>query len=304
MTLTAKEQYAELLDMLSYRRPAGSRTERKFIREHLVPLGVEPDLFGNLILRIGAAPVLWSSHTDTVHRQGGNQILGQSKGLLCVYDKNSNCLGADDTAGVWLMAQMIREQVPGLYVFHRQEESGGVGSSHIAYDTPELLDGIECAIAFDRRGTDSIITHQGGRCCSDVFADALSAEIGLGFSPDSGGIFTDTANYVDLIPECTNVSVGYHNEHSRAETLDSEHLFRLLDSVLRVNMDSLPIVRAAGATEDDKWADRWAPGWSLNSWDRDANDDTFGWTPRKRDVVEEWEWMESVRKRFGYGKAH
>lgn len=304
MSDSYRVQLDELLSMLSYRRPAGSRTEKRFIREHLAPLGVKPDRFGNQILRIGSAPVLWSCHTDTVHRQGGQQVLGRSQDMLCVYDRDSNCLGADDTAGVWIMAQMIREHVPGLYVFHRSEECGGIGSSQIASYTPELLDGIECAIAFDRRGTDSVITHQGGRCCSQAFASALAEEIGLGYAPDSTGVFTDTANYVDLIPECTNVSVGYRGEHSRRETLDAVHLFRLLDSILLLNLESVPIERIAGADDyadlwgdDDKRADRWGAGWSLNSWDRTEND-PFSYADRKRDVVQEWEWLESVRKRF------
>ena len=29
------------------------------------------------------------------------------------------------------------------------------------------------------------------------------------YATDPTGIFTDTANFVDIIPECTNISCGY-----------------------------------------------------------------------------------------------
>ena len=34
---------------------------------------------------------------------------------------------------------------------------------------------------------------------------------------DTGGSFTDTANYTDIIPECTNLSCGYYNAHTQSE---------------------------------------------------------------------------------------
>ena len=123
------------LDMLAYKRPNGSASERKFINRFLRPLSVQEDAAGNLIKRIGTAPVLWSSHTDTVHRDSGKQHV-----ILCedgyVRAVGSDCLGADDASGMWIMIEMIKAGVEGLYIFHRGEECGGHGSSHIASKTP------------------------------------------------------------------------------------------------------------------------------------------------------------------------
>ena len=47
-------------------------------------------------------------------------------------DHASDCLGADDGAGVFLMLEMIDANVEGTYIFHRGEERGGWGSSQIA----------------------------------------------------------------------------------------------------------------------------------------------------------------------------
>jgi hypothetical protein len=254
-----------LKSMLSFRRPAGSPTERNFISMWIKPLGVEQDSMGNLYKRIGTAPVLWSCHTDTVSKKGGMQGINHIDGYLWTNDKGSNCLGADDTAGVWLCREMIKAQRPGLYVFHRQEECGGCGSQHIADKTPELLNGIEMAVAFDRRGRTSVITHQfGGRCCSDAFGDSLARELDMGHSLDKGGSFTDTANYADLIPECSNLSIGYTNEHSIHEWLDSDYLLELRERMLELDVSKLSVERDPDAIDpadafrkEDVWELEW-----------------------------------------------
>lgn len=249
MEMTAIETLAA---MLAYCRPHQSKAERRFIRRFIEPLGVQTDAMGNLFKRIGDAPVLWSSHTDSVHRHQGNQRIVVAKDKIRLpADSKSSCLGADCATGVWLMREMILANRPGLYVFHRAEEVGGKGSSYIAQHRPQFLEGIRHAIAFDRRGTKSIITHQGwGRCCSDTFALALGAELGLGHAPDDSGTFTDTANYTDLVSECTNVSVGYDNEHRSTETQDTAYAMALREALLSLDVSRLPIERRPG---DDDW---------------------------------------------------
>lgn len=238
-----------LLDMLSWRRPAGTKTERRFIASYIWPLDVEMDEAGNLIKHIGQAGVdhsiMWSCHTDTVHNHGGLQTVTYDGKTMSLFDeKESNCLGADDTAGIWLMREMILAEVPGMYVFHREEECGGYGSQHISRKTPELVKDIQHAVAFDRKGYGDVITHQGwGRCCSNDFAKALAAKLGGPYKPDDGGTFTDTANYVDLIPECTNLSVGYFGAHTSKEHLDVGFLDHLRSVLLEADFSDLPIVR-------------------------------------------------------------
>jgi hypothetical protein len=241
-----------LIAMLSFRRPAGSRSERKFISQFIWPLGVETDRKGNLFKRIGTAPIMWSSHTDSVHRMGGLQDLIRvgDFGIGVSKKSKSNCLGADDAAGVWLMREMILANVPGLYVFHREEESGGHGSKWIAKNNPKLLDGIKYAVAPDRRDKEDVITFQSGlRCCSDEFAASISDQLGMGYKACTGGSFTDTANYTGLIGECTNLSVGYDGAHSANEKLDAEFLLKLRDKLLHLDVSRLVEKRKAGEYE-------------------------------------------------------
>ncbi len=178
-------------------------------------------------------------------------------------------VGADDAAGVWIMREMVLAKKPGLYVFHKDEESGGKGSTYIAEQQPELLDGIKAAIAFDRRGKSDVITHQaGGRCASDDFADSLAKQLGGSYRRSSGGIFTDTANYTDLIGECTNISVGYDDEHTIRETLDIGHIQKVRHAMLNLDESKLVLSRAAGEVD---------PDWRYGGWHDDDQEPT--WRP-------------------------
>jgi hypothetical protein len=258
----------EIALMLQTRRPAFSNTEEAFIEDYLEPLGVERDDYGNVIKRIGDNPkVMWSSHTDSVHKYDGYQAVKIKGQYAMLNDGGSNCLGADDVSGVWLMMEMIRAGKEGLYVFHRCEERGGKGSDYIATKTPELLQGIECVIALDRRGTRDVITHQsGGRCCSDLFGDSLAKAIGMKHKRCSGGVFTDSANYTDLVGECTNLSVGYEMEHSKNEKTDLAYLVNMSKALIALNYEELSYSRKPGEPDPEmyvwsnknrKWGDRY-----------------------------------------------
>jgi len=250
-----------LFDILSYKRDYGSDSEWEFLNRFIAPLdNVKFDIEGNFWVTVGDNPTtLFSSHTDTVHVEDGRQKIFLIDGpnvLMKEQDESTpeyddDCLGADDGVGVWIMLNMIEAGVPGLYIFHRGEECGGIGSHHIADNNPSLLKGINRAIAFDRRGVGDIITSQMGRvCCSDEFAVALGERLfmanrNLKMAPASG-VYTDTANYIDLIPECTNISVGYLDEHTVYETLDVDFASELLEACIAVDWETLPTVRSIG----------------------------------------------------------
>jgi hypothetical protein len=235
-----------LQEMLTYKRPPGTPSERAFIQRFLDPLpGMTQDRFGNRLLRLGAQPTtLFSAHTDTVHLASGRQAVQTDHQARVLFKDDDEPLGADNATGCWLLLQLIAHRVPGLYLFHRQEESGGHGSRWIARQTPALLRGIRHAIAFDRRGTGEVITHQqGARCCSEAFAQALAYQLGLGIVPSTQGAFTDTAHYVGLVPECTNLSVGFENAHSGDEYQDLGFLAALVPALLGVDWEALPVQR-------------------------------------------------------------
>ncbi len=197
------------------------------------------DDIGNIIYRQGESDTLYSAHIDTIHldtdldRQ--ELLISADNKFVSLKNDTDTCLGADNGAGVWLLYEMVAAGVPGLYIIHQGEEIGGIGSNYIAHHTPFLLTGIRRAIAFDRQGTNEIITHQGDRCCSDQFARELSQKLGMNHFLSSWGTFTDTANYTYLVEDCTNVAVGYYREHTKYEYLDLHYLRALLTRLIRLN---------------------------------------------------------------------
>ena len=232
------------------------------------------DKIGNVCVTVKTDKVpesrtLFSSHLDTVHRKYHKQNIMLSSGPLhqdsdFIYSVDNEgkrtILGADDKIGVFIMLSMILNKVPGTYIFHVGEEHGCIGSKNIRTHNEDFLKGYDRAIAFDRRGYGDIINHQStGKCCSSEFVDALAGSLNklrselmgkVVYSSDeyewSGarGSVTDTAQYTDVIPECTNLSVGYFDQHSKDERTDFWWLENvLMPSLLRIDWESLPVVR-------------------------------------------------------------
>lgn len=248
----------DLIEILTWCRGAGTTSESTFVRQHISSIeGIWADEYGNYHLTIGGedARILWSCHTDTVTRKEGRQnVRWIGKGILGLHNgQPGQCLGADDGAGLWIMLELIKAKKPGHYVFHRDEEIGGLGSDWISKNAYVIPDTIMAAIAMDRCGTRDIITHQGfQRTASDEFAKSLMLQLPNGMSPDDTGVFTDTANYVNLIGECTNLAVGYEQNHGHKETLDTRHLMDLRDALVELDTSKLDFVRQPGEME---WAD-------------------------------------------------
>jgi hypothetical protein len=232
---------------------------------------------------------LFVAHVDTVHRADGPNKFIKAHGTW--YAKEAP-LGADDGAGCAMLMHLLHSSVPGYYIFTQGEEVGGIDAKHLAKDHADLLRQFDRAIAFDRRGIDSVITHQGyGRCCSDEFAQALSDAFNvddrLMYLPDDTGVYTDTAEFTGYIPECTNISIGYDHEHSDKECLDIYHFMALADRVVQIKWDALPTSRDPKAVES-KWEDAWADHWattSVSSFPEGERKFADGWT--EEDDVQE-----------------
>jgi len=220
-------------------------TERELF--HLLPDFLESDKHGNLFTVIGDNPsCMFTSHLDTA-TYAKSEVTHVIEGNMISTDGTS-ILGADDKAGVTIMLWMIENKVPGLYYFFMGEEVGCVGSKKVATDHKEQKYGnISKVISFYRRGTDSVITYQSnGRCCSDAFAESLAKELNksnLSYKKDPTGIYTDSAQFTKIYPECTNISVGYYSEHTYSERQDIEHLQKLAKAVLNVDWENLVVKR-------------------------------------------------------------
>ena len=219
--------------------------ETEYKLKDLLPKGIREDDFGNYYLKIGDSDTLFTSHLDTCCTKF--EKVKHHIGSRFIETDGKTILGADDKAGVTIMLYMIHNKVPGLYYFFPGEEVGGLGSSAVA-DSPFFMGYNKC-VSFDRRGYNSVITEQlYGSCCSDEFAKELSkslnkANLSFDYRPDSTGVFTDSASFMEVIPECTNISVGYFNEHQFCAKQDILFLSQLCEAVVKVDWNSLPIMR-------------------------------------------------------------
>lgn len=260
---------------LRVKRDSGTMTEARFVAWLCNRLPVTMiDGAGNIHVDLRTQPqhrTMFTSHTDTVHHTGGDNSIrldtSNPKRTLWRADEGA-CLGADDGAGVALMAHMIDKKIPGLYVFFRSEECGGIGSSWLAKNFANTVKNIDRCISLDRADQSDVITHQaGGRCCSDAFAltlaDRLTTDdMTIAYTPDATGVFTDSANLTELIPECTNLSVGYKHQHGDGEYQDVTFLQALADQLCLVAWDDLPTERDPLAVEKyDKYADAYESAW-------------------------------------------
>lgn len=220
--------------------------------------------------------------------EGTNEVVADT------LDGKASVLGADDAAGVYTLTEMIAAGVPGRYLFFVGEECGGIGSSRYVLNNPDYQSNM--VVSFDRKALSSVITHQGGyRTCSDEFATALSSALNLQepsfeYRPDSSGVYTDSKEFAHIVPECTNISVGYYNEHTTRELLDLPHLLALTQACIKLDWSALPIRRdpeqdVPWGTSDDAYS-----GYS-KLWTGDA--DTPKWNTRAeaKDAVAEIEAM-------------
>ena len=238
----------KLLNMLTYMRPEGSKTQGSFCRHYLGDL-MSRDRHGNYIKIIlddeGHLPsIMFCAHHDTVHRQGGIQKVSVDMTVGHAFAEGSDCLGADCTTGVWLVLELIKNKTPGVYVVFAAEEIGCKGSEALVKDDPDWLQHIDYCISFDRYGTNSIITHQmGERTASQRFAYSLAGALDMDLEPDSGGSYTDSNEFAGIVPECTNLSVGYYNQHTNKEYQDIYFAMYLRKKLLAADWSMLVVDR-------------------------------------------------------------
>jgi len=205
----------------------------------LLEIELQEDSYGNYFIEVGDSATLFTSHLDTV--------TDIQEEVTHVFDDDfiktdgSTILGADDKAGVVAMLYMIRNNVPGLYYFFIGEESGALGSSAVCGDYKFRK--MKRVVSLDRRGISSIITHQQMiPCCSIDFALDLSNEFVKNELPlylDNSGYFSDSFAFNDIVKNCTNISVGYYNEHTTDECLNIKYLEKLCEVLCKINWEKL-----------------------------------------------------------------
>lgn len=229
------------LALTEYTIPHG----HEYTLEKFLPKGFVEDGCGNYYYKVGGdSKTCFTCHMDTAawKYQQVTHVIDEKM----IRTDGRTVLSADDKAGMTILLYMIKNKVPGTYYFFQGEESGMAGAKAIIRKDVKFFDQFDRMVSFDRRAYHSVITHQiGRRGCSQEFALALAEELnkheGMNYRPDATGIYTDSASFIGIIPEATNLSVGYFHEHSHTETQDIVFLEKLAKAACKVNWENLPI---------------------------------------------------------------
>lgn len=179
----------------------------------------------------------------------------KQKGLIWSPDG----LGADDRAGVYAALKLFHE-APEPYkpyvLLTDYEESGGAGAREAAELFATELAGCNFLIELDRANGNDAVFYNGE---PDGFAKYIEE---FGFK-ESHGSFSDISIVCPAVKRCgVNLSVGYYNQHTDKEYLDTNKLFTTIEKVkliLKDNYAKGKIWELEGRIdwEKEEWMGRW-----------------------------------------------
>ena len=176
----------------------------------------------NYLIAEGDVPIALVAHLDTVHVVEPFQFFYDEKEMVMWSPQG---LGADDRAGVILILSILSEGYRPHLIFTTGEEHGGIGANKLVKDYNEVPFNIDFMIELDRCGSEDAVFYN---CMNLSFIDYICS---FGFTFEEGS-FTD----ICILGQnwniaAVNLSVGYYNEHTKAEYWD---LFEADDTITKV----------------------------------------------------------------------
>lgn len=176
----------------------------------------------NYLIAEGDVPIALVAHLDTVHAIEPFQFFYDEKEMVMWSPQG---LGADDRAGVILILSILSEGYRPHLIFTTGEEHGGIGANKLVKDYNEVPFNIDFMIELDRCGSEDAVFYN---CMNLSFIDYICS---FGFTFEEGS-FTD----ICILGQnwniaAVNLSVGYYNEHTKAEYWD---LFEADDTITKV----------------------------------------------------------------------
>lgn len=245
----------------------------------------------------GDASALYMAHLDTVAVLPSQLKLQERRGIITT--DGNGVLGGDDRCGVSLLlylAHVVR--LPGTYLLTTGEECGRQGfRGFLASPSADLIADCSCCFSFDRRGTTEIITHQlGEQTCSDLFADVLHDELrsaGLILQPSPDGLYTDSLELIGKM-QIVNLSVGYHDAHSKREYVELGYLDRLGEAFAGL---PIALIGEIAADENKELGELVADDDELDDWRNEDNDYVDRW-PDNRSYTTRNRWQDELTAEY------
>lgn len=170
-----------------------------------------------------------NAHTDTVHK------LKPLPDMLLVTDSVITSIdggiGADDRAGCYIIYNLLLNNcIDYMYVITDKEECGGIGGKDFAQSGmfSQLLPNVSVFIGLDRRGGTDCASY--GYDNEEVFE--YLHNVGYEYAY---GSFTDVMTFAGCSDiSCINLSIGYYNEHTKHESLNTVEMNNTLHTLQHV----------------------------------------------------------------------
>lgn len=181
------------------------------------------------ILCEGNIPIMLVAHMDTVFEKTPTEIYYDAKQHIMWSPQG---LGADDRAGVFAILKILQKGYRPHVCFTTAEEKGGVGAFIMTNNIQQVPFDIKYIIELDRQGI-----------CDCVFYDCANEEFEK--FVETYGFITEWGTFSDIGIICpawkvagVNLSVGYRDEHSFLEILNTNALYNTINRVCQMLDDA------------------------------------------------------------------
>lgn len=162
------------------------------------------------------------AHTDTVHEIIDNFVVTSKNGIYQGKNRDTGAIhgvGGDDKVGIAIALQALLTFPVMKAAFFRDEEQGCIGSRRA---NMTFFDDCTLVIQVDRRGNDEVTSSiMGTPMISEEFSTALLPFMETHGFKFCSGMMTDVWQLRERgLGVCAfNMSAGYHNPHTSAETV-------------------------------------------------------------------------------------
>ncbi len=229
MKFSEKEEEM-LLDLFKIYSPSRNNTKMiEFIENFLKEIDVPyiKDENGNIFSLVNKEYPILSAHMDSV----GDSDCGFMNDFINIFDyrgdrilKGMGNIGGDDKCGIFLILLKLIDDKKFNFIFSIDEEIGCIGINQVVPKNP--ITDFPYALVLDRRGFGDIICLQNSYGNKE-FEDALAA-VGKGYDyVPTRGLSSDAGTISKYI-NCANLSVAYHNPHSKQEFVSLTELYNTL----------------------------------------------------------------------------
>ena len=215
------------------------------------------------IYAVGDIPIALVAHMDTVFKVQPQHIFYDKE--KCVMWSPEG-LGADDRAGIFAIIKILQAGLRPSVIFTTDEEVGALGAEKLVIEVPEPYTKLQYIIQLDRRGSNDCVFYE---CDNQAFTEYVET---FGFA-ENWGSFSDISVICPIWKVAgVNLSIGYNDEHSIAETLNTTHMLQTISKVKKMlQVENIPAFEYIPAVyKYGKIGSIYGyPGWDEWSWVED-----------------------------------